>query len=155
MTERELLARLKGAKRNGNGLLALCPDLRTAMVYEYLVRHCLNLYVDTARDIERHWGFEAEEIGRLELRSVPSFITNLFGSDACAERFGDLSDIPGFYRCRDHWWLDIDEPFARRGVIVPIRDPQRPTFITGLRVFRHVRDLHPFVLRVRQERVAA
>jgi hypothetical protein len=131
------------------------PSLRIAFVYEFLVRHCLNLCVDTARDIDRHWGIDPEDIDRLEIKSVPTFVTNLIGSNAVAERFGDLSDVPGFYQCRGLWWLDIDERLSRRGLVLPVRDPKRPLFITGLKVFRHARDERPFMLKVRQERIAA
>jgi hypothetical protein len=132
----------------------MTPNLHRAMVYEHLVRRCLNLYVDTARDIKRHWGLEMEEIARLELRSPPNFVTNLIASNDCAERF-DLVGVEGFYQCRGLWWLDIDVRLATRGLIVPTRDRKRPTFIVGLQIYRHVRDSRPFMLRVRQERITA
>jgi hypothetical protein len=103
------------------------------------------------RDLESVWGLERDETDRLGLASPPTWVTNLIGSNACAEKFGDLADIPGFYKCDNLWRLDIDERLARRGLILPTRDPQRPLLIVGLRVFRHVRDEKPFILRVRSE----
>ncbi|HYW72106.1 MAG TPA: hypothetical protein VE961_13800 [Pyrinomonadaceae bacterium] len=133
----------------------MTKSLRLAFVHEYLVRECISLRLDTFRDIQRHWQLEPEEIQRLEIRSAPTFVENLIGAGACFERFGDLGDVPGFYRARGLWWIDIDERLARRGVILPIRDPERPAFIQSLRVFRSVSDQRPFTLRVRQERIAA
>ena len=126
--------------------------IRRSAVLSYLLTYCLNIFSDTLQDIERVWGFDEEEISRLAIRSCPCRITNMFAADACAEKYGDLADIPGFYRCGDRWWLDLDERLAHRGLILPIRDSQRPFLITGVRVFRHLRDDRPFILRVRSER---
>ncbi len=137
-----------------DGKLHLQPKLRRSAVYQFLIRECLNFYVGTLRDIEQHWGLDRAEVDRLGIASPPTWVTNLIGANACAEKFGDLFDIPGFYSCNDLWWLDIDERLARRGVILPVRDPRRPNLITDLQVFRHVRDPRPFLLKVRTERKA-
>jgi hypothetical protein len=132
-------------------------DLRRAAVYGFFVRECLNFYVATFRDIETVWGLNEQDVSRLGIASPPTWVTNMIGANACAEKFGgDLSDIPGFYKCNDLWWSDIDQRLARRGLIVPIRDPFQPGLITDLQIFRHVRDAHPFLLRTRRaERAAA
>ncbi len=128
------------------------PKLRRAAVYEYLVRDCLNLYVDSLSDIERVWGLDREDVDRLGIVSCPSEVGNIIGAGACAQRFGELFDVPGFYRCSGCWWLDLDARLARRGLIVPVRDSRWPSLMSGLRIFRHVRDQRPFILRVRAER---
>jgi hypothetical protein len=134
---------------------SLRAKLRRSAVYHFLVRECLNFYVGTLRDIEQHWGLDRADVDRLGIASPPTWVTNLIGANACAEKFGGLADVPGFYCCGGLWWLDIDEGLARRGLILPVRDPKRPSLITNLQVFRHVRDPRPFLLRVRTERGAA
>ena len=127
----------------------LSPQVFRAAVFYYLVHECLNLYVDTMKDIERVWGLEEEEVFRLGICSCPSQVNNLIAASACAERFGELTRLPGFYLCDGCWWLDIDANLSCRGLFVPVRDSR--LWIVGLRVFRNVRDERPFMLRVRAQ----
>jgi hypothetical protein len=130
-------------------------QLRRAAVLQFLVRECLGLHVSTLRDVEQVWGIDRLDIDRLGIASPPSHTFNVIGSGECARKFGDLSNVPGFYRCDGSWFIDVDERLARRGVVLPVRDRQRPNLIVDLQIFRHVRDSRPFLLRVRAERQAA
>ena len=131
--------------------------LLRAAVYGYLVRECLTLTVNTVKDVDKAWGLDLEDIQRLGIVSVPSDVTNLIAACACRDRFGDqkLQQVPGFYKSGKCWWLDIDDRFARRGLIVPLRRRcGLINVIAELQIFRHVRDQHPFRLRTRAERIA-
>ncbi len=129
--------------------------LRVHLVYAYLVRRCLMLTTDAYRDITRAWQLDARTITSLGIVSVPSEVFNVVACGALAERFGDLSDVAGFFRRRDCWRLDVDAKLAGRGLILPVRDCWRLR-IVALRVFRHVRDERPFLLRTRTgEQLAA
>jgi hypothetical protein len=121
-------------------------------VYWYLLIECLRLRVGTQRDLER----AGIDFDRLAVTSPPSYEFNVIGSSECARKFGDLADIDGFYRCSNgSWWLDVDERLSTRGLIAPVRDSRRPSLVNDLKVWRHVRDPHPFLLRVRAERKTA
>ena len=76
-------------------------------------------------------------------------VFNLLACDYLAQRFGYLSDVEGFYQLDGCWRLDLDEKLAPRGLILPIRDLSMR--IIALRIFRHVRDKHSFILRTRTE----
>jgi hypothetical protein len=130
----------------------LCDLVRRSAVYSFLVRCCLGLCAETEKDIEKHWGNSREEISDAGIVSSPTRIFNFFAAAACAEKYGDLGDIPGFYRCGDDWWLDVDERLATRGLVLSVRHSQYPGLIIGLRVYRHARDDRPFMLRVRGQR---
>jgi hypothetical protein len=122
-------------------------DTRRHFVYTILVRRCFVLYEDSLRAIINVWRLEEEQVFRLGIVNVPTRVYNLIGSQYLAEHFGDLSDIDGFYQLRGCWRLDIDERLAARGLILPVRDSRM--WVVALRVFRHVRDERPFLLRVR------
>jgi hypothetical protein len=147
---------LMGQPYHGKSRSVNCSqNLRRAMIYEFLIRRCLCLYEGTADAVCKEWGLTEQEIQKLEIVSPPTRVFNLIGSNAVAGRFGDLSDIECFYQTDGVWWLDCDPKYARCGVILPVRDPRQPRFITALRLFRSVRDPRPFMLRVRAERQAA
>lgn len=141
--------RLGGAMSND----VLPAKMRQAAVYFYLICECLSITVDTMRDATHVWGLQEEDVFRLAIRSCPSKVTGLIAASACAEKFGKLFDIPGFYLCNGCWWLDVDSRLSHRGLLVPVRDSR--LWIVGLHVFRHARDERPFMLRVRPERWAA
>lgn len=122
-------------------------DARRHFVYTILVRQCLVLYEDSLCAICNVWQLEEEQVFRLCIVNAPTIVYDLIGCNYLAERFGDLSDIDGFYRLRGCWRLDIDERLAARGLILPVRDSRM--WIVALRVFRHVRDKRPFLLRTR------
>lgn len=148
--------------------------LATAGVYAFLITECLNLYQDTARDIERHCGISETEAWRLGIRSAPSLISNLVSSQACSAKFGGdvLTHVPGFYSynrsrtecnclewsssCVCHletWRLDLRPELSARGFILPVMHPR--LFFESLHVFRDVRDQRGFTLQLRAERGAA
>lgn len=131
---------------------ALRCQLLTPAVYSYLVRECLNLYKSTFRDIERHWQLDDEALFTLGVVSCPSEVTNLIASQACAAKFGELFDVPGFYLCNGAWWLDIDERLSQRGIILPIHNQRG--WISSLKIFRHARDAYPFTLKLREVQAA-
>lgn len=121
--------------------------MRTHMIYAALVRECPVLYEDALRAICSVWQLEDRQVVRLGIVSAPTIVFNLLACDYLARHFGDLGDIKGFYQLDGCWRLDLDEKLAPRGLVLPIRDLSMR--IIGLRVFRHVRDKHSFILRTR------
>jgi hypothetical protein len=125
--------------------LGCCP-MRHA-VYGTLVRYYLCLYTNAHKAIMADWGIDDQIICRLGLVSIPTYTLNLLACQALAEKFGDLSDIPGFFRLRNCWRMDLDEELSGRGLILPIRNYRMQ--IVALRVFRHTQDQFPFILKTR------
>jgi hypothetical protein len=157
-------------------LSSLSPALRDLMpraaVHSYLIHNCFSLREDTAQSIEKDWQLSSAEIDRLAIRSCPTHIGNLLTSASCLKRFGRdvLSQVPGFYSftreglpcnclewrddCVCHlesWQLDIDPRLATRAFILPVRHHKYPLLFESLRIFRHSRDEHGFLLKVRTE----
>lgn len=122
-------------------------SMRRHVIYAALVRLCLPLYEDTLRAICDVWQLEDRQVVRLGIVSAPTTVSNLIACDYLAHRFGDLSDVEGFYQLDGCWRLDLDEKLARRGLILSVRDSRMR--IIALRVFRHVRDKRSFILRTR------
>lgn len=126
---------------------------RRHLVYSALIHACLSLNQDTHRDIINDWRLEDSDISQLGLVSVPFDTLNLIACELLSRTLGDLADVPGFFRMRDCWRLDLDPRLWRRGVLLPVRNDRLQ--ITALKVFRHTRDESPFVLRTRIGRLEA
>ena len=147
---------------NGNGKVmgilnsdALKRQLKVPAVYGFLVHYCLSdLSAHLAESIMKRWGIDEDALDRLVLRAYPTQIQNLIASKACADEFGDLSTVRGFYLCNDVWWLDLDPRWSGNGFLMPVRDGRRRWF-SGLFAFRGPSDDRPFSVRVRGERAAA
>ena len=130
-------------------------QLLAPAVYGFLV-HCgglPDLSVHLAEVIMDKLGIDEETFDGLSLCGYPSRMQNLFAANTCAETFGDLTGVDGFYKCRDLWWLDLDPKWSRNGFLMPVRDSKRGWF-SGLFAFRHPGDGAPFPVRVRHERRA-
>ena len=153
---------------------ALKRQLEVPAVYARLIFAGLALSKDTARDIEKCWQVTAKEIDVLYIRSCPSEILNLIATHSCLEHFGSdvLGRIPGVYAysrnpalcsCLEWrsdcicklwaWRLDLDPQLCRRGFILPVTNACG--WFTELWVYRHARDLSPFLLQTRRKAVAA
>lgn len=112
------------------------------------------LSVTLAEAIKRAWSIDDEMIDRLHLAAAPSRIQNMMISTECAERYGDLSDVEGFYKCNDLWWLDVDEEFAGNGFLMPVSHPKYG-WLDRMVAFRGPKDKHGFAVKVRRERLVA
>lgn len=108
------------------------------------------LPVSLAEAIMRSWSIDEETVDSLHLAAIPSRIANMMISSECAQRFGDLSRVEGFYKCRDLWWLDIDERLAEQGFLMPVTH-RRFGWIERMVAFRDPRDKRGFPVRVRRE----
>jgi hypothetical protein len=118
-----------------------------------------SLPLSQAKLISGFWKCDLNLIERLHVCRAPSAVENLVLSMEAFNRYGDaLEQVPGFFKDgyrQDFWRLDLDEKLADCGFIVPITD-RTFGFYTSLQVFRHARDLNPFVLTTRErERGAA
>ncbi|MEP6742133.1 MAG: hypothetical protein ABJB61_06495 [bacterium] len=152
---------------------ALRRQLEGPAVLAYLIYFCLDLFKDSERDIEEHWGMDGNEAFSLGIRSVPSLVGNLVAAQACAEKFGPdmIGQTAGFYKfnrsdqvccCNQFsdlcvcelssWRLDIDFYLSKRGLLLPVRDKRG--LIVTLKVFRDAQDERPFTLRTRRELAA-
>lgn len=150
---------------------ALRQQLAAPAVYGHLIHTCFSLCEDVAQAIERDWQLSASDIDRLAIKSCPSYTGNLLASYSLQKTFSGevLAQTPGIYAfdyssqpcvCFDFrndcvcnlkfWRIDIDPKHSERGFILPIRHP-RLLFFEALRIFRHSRDPHGFLLRVRTE----
>lgn len=112
------------------------------------------LSVPLAEAIKRAWSIDDETLDHLHIAAVPTRIQNFFIAEECARRFGDLSTVEGFYRCKDLWWMDIDERLAGRGFLMPITHVKYG-WIDRMVVFRNAQDKHGFPLKLRKELAAA
>lgn len=162
------MTQIEKAYPNDAGAIRLSHDSRPRLwqadVYTYLVRECLGLCFHTLRDVERVWDLNEEEAFNLGIVSCPSEIGNLIASQNCAEKFEDLTSIPGFYsydrtassclclEWRDDcvcnlksWRLDLDPQLSRAGLIVPAGN--------SLVVYRSTDDPRPFKLLTTIRRV--
>jgi hypothetical protein len=146
---------------------ALKRELEIPAVIGWLVNNCLELWNDSAQDIEKHWGVSAKLAHRIGVRSVPGKFGNLLASQSCLENFGaeillrsglfySVTNAKGFCDCLEwnqtcvcgipSWRLDLD-PYPH-GLIIP-QTNQRGWF-SHLKVFPHAR-ARSFTLRVRRE----
>ena len=134
------------------------PSMRTlvfrAGVYFFLLTECLSLYESTVRDIQNHCEINENEILARGIKSCPTWSHNIIGAGACAERFGDLSEVPGFYFVDDRWRLALRPELSVRGFVVPVHHAGLG-FIESLQVFRNAKDSKPFTLQVRALRRSA
>lgn len=123
----------------------------------YLIDQCLSVTVDLAQTLEFHRGLSIQDIDRLGIRSIPSYIANLVISDECLKAFGPevlrASDL-FFAIADDPWLLDIDEDHRDRGLLMPIMHKTH-SYPIDLLLLRHLKDRRPFSIRVRADRKAA
>lgn len=112
------------------------------------------LSVTLAEAICRAWSVDLEDVDRLHLCACPTRIQNFFIAETCAQEFGDLSRVAGFYRCNDLWWMDLDENLAGRGFLMPVTHPKYG-WIDRMVLFRGPKDKHGVPVRVRKDKAAA
>jgi hypothetical protein len=124
----------------------------------------LTLEPKTRGLIKREWMLEDEEIEACGLKSPPSLVFNLILSAEISKQIGFPSGgIKETFWSGNMWLLDVDERFARTGVIMPVfysgsneylrliapRTDPAARNIKALQVWRHVRDQRPFFVNSR------
>lgn len=118
--------------------------------YELIQDVPLSLY----RNYDAEWFFENR------VAALPNFILNACVCESLENRFSrrELLNCPGFIEVLsqdEHGIvyksirLDIDEKITTRGFIVPQRN-QQDGLIYALKIYRHSKDLRPFILRSRK-----
>ena len=112
------------------------------------------LSVHLAEAICKSWGVDLETLDRLGVVRWPTSVENHFAAAACAEMFGDLSGVEGFFRHNNLWRLDLDDDHCERGFLMPVSNP-RFGYVDRVVAFKHPSDRHPFPLKTRREMRAA
>ena len=131
-------------------------QLLAPAVYAFLVHGggLPDLAVSVVQAIMRSWGCDEDLIKRLALTGYPSRVANVVIANETVQRFGDLSEVEGFYQHDGCWFMDLDERWADTGFLMPVTHAQHG-WISALMAFRNARDERPFRLKVRRERQEA
>lgn len=124
------------------------------LAYLFLGGGLPRLSIGLANAIMESWSIDEETIDRLHLAAIPTKIQNFMIAEAAAQKFGDLSRVEGFYKCRGLWWIDIDHDLAERGFLMPVTHT-RYGWIDRMVAFRSPKDKQGFPVKVRRETRAA
>jgi hypothetical protein len=118
-------------------------DVKTMPDYEIVRAAPSALFYDLTQSDETY----LIEVARAVL--VPNFILNALICESLEKNFTQSQILATnvFVKVEDRLRLDIDESHIKRGFIMPIINKG---LINGLRVFRYLKDKHPFMVRARK-----
>lgn len=116
--------------------------------YEFLCYSPIGKWVHNKIIVE--WELDEQQFSELLFAGIPSEWRNILYCSHLFQKYGDLSNIPGFYKhVLGGFLLDISPQYENTGFLLPIRNPHK--LITAIQVYRYVSDPRPFILRNRKE----
>jgi hypothetical protein len=125
----------------------------SAAVYAFMVfgGGLSDLPFTLAEAIMRQWRVDLDTIKSLNLCRYPSHVEGVVIASEVALRYGDLSDVPGFFCEFGCWFMDLDSRYQETGFLMPVGNG----LIHTLMVFRSPRDMRPFPLGTIRRKAAA